>query len=61
VAAMPQKPHKSLTVPAKLLPPVGRLTLTERTDNMFELNFSSNADRMVAFLLACAILVVALV
>jgi hypothetical protein len=43
------------------LPPVARLTLTERTDNMFELNFSSNADRMVAFLLACAILVVALV
>ena len=32
----------------------------ERTDNMFELNFSSNAERMVAFLLVCAILVVAL-
>jgi len=27
---------------------------------MFELNFSSNAERMVAFLLVCAILVVAL-
>jgi len=27
---------------------------------MLELNFSSNAERMVAFLLVCAILVVAL-
>jgi len=27
---------------------------------MFELNFSSNAERLVAFLLVCAILVVAL-
>ena len=27
---------------------------------MYELNFSSNAERMVAFLLVCTILVVAL-
>jgi len=27
---------------------------------MFEFNFSSNAERMVAFLLVCAIVVVAL-
>jgi len=57
---LPHKPHKSVTFPAKLLPRVARLNLQERTDNMFELNFSSNAERMVAFLLVCAILVVAL-
>jgi hypothetical protein len=34
--------------------------LFERTDIMFELNFSSNAERLVAFLLVCAIVVVAL-
>jgi hypothetical protein len=32
----------------------------ERTDSMLELNFSSNAERMVAFLLVCAIVVIAL-
>ena len=32
----------------------------ERTDNMFEWNFSSNAERLVAFLLVCALVVTAL-
>jgi hypothetical protein len=29
-------------------------------NNMFEWNFSSNADRLVAFLLVCALVVTAL-
>jgi hypothetical protein len=32
----------------------------ERTDTMFEWDFSSNAERLVAFLLVCAIVVTAL-
>jgi hypothetical protein len=37
------------------------LELEERTDTMHDWDISSNAERLVAFLLVCAIVVTALV
>ena len=45
----------------KLPPRVGRLTLLKGRNTMRELNFSSNAEALVAIMLAVAILAVTLV
>jgi hypothetical protein len=45
----------------KLPGPVGRLTMVKGRDTMRELSFSSNAEALVAILLAVVILAVTLV